>query len=115
MAYGRREEHGHGEGLLLHERTLLAFRWTVERQALAPMSVDDLLAGVELPYDVGTAFAELRLRKMIGTELTKLARVTVLDGWILKTLEMAPSHCQGLLARRPEAAAADRLFLQSVE
>jgi predicted nucleotidyltransferase len=96
-------------------RTLLAFRWTVEHQALAPMSVDDLLGGVGLPYDVERAFTELRLRKMTGTELINAARVPVLDGWILRILDMAPSQCQGLWARRPEAAAADRLFLQLIE
>ncbi|HEX6102778.1 MAG TPA: nucleotidyltransferase domain-containing protein [Alphaproteobacteria bacterium] len=96
-------------------RTLLAFRWTVEHQALAPMAVDDLLAGVGLPYDVGRAFTEVRLRKMTGTELTNAERVPILDGWILNTLETAPSQCQGLFAGRPEAAAADRLFMQLIE
>jgi uncharacterized protein len=96
-------------------RTLLALFWTVEHKSLPPMAVDELVAGVGLPYDVATAFAELRMLKMSGTEQANQARVPELDRWIEQTLQTGPSLCDSIPGHSPRVAAADHVFLQIIQ
>jgi predicted nucleotidyltransferase len=93
-------------------RTLLALVWTIERQSLPPMAVDELLEGVGLPYEPEMAFTEVRARKISGTEHEKAARVPSLDRWIEQRFETAPKLCKNLWAHWCPVEAADRLFLQ---
>ena len=95
-------------------RTLLALFWTVEHKSLPPMAVDELVAGVGLPYDVEMAFAELRMLKMSGTEQANQARVPELDRWIGQSFETAPTLCDSLSGHWPRVAAADQVFLEIV-
>jgi predicted nucleotidyltransferase len=95
-------------------RTLLALIWTVERKSLPPMAVDELVAGVGLPYDVEMAFADLRMLKMSGTEQSNQARVPELDRWIEQSIETAPRLCQPLPQHWPWVSAADQVFLEIV-
>jgi predicted nucleotidyltransferase len=95
-------------------RTLFALFWTMEHKSLPPMAVDELVAGVGLPYDVAAAFAELRMLKMSGTEQANQARVPELDRWIEQTLQAGPRLCGSLSGHSPRAAAADQVFLEII-
>ena len=79
------------------------------------MAVDELVAGVGLPYDVATAFAELRMLKMSGTEQANQARVPELDRWIEQTLQTGPSLCDSIPGHSPRVAAADHVFLRIIQ
>ena len=81
---------------------------------MPPMAVDELVAGVGLPYDVANAFAELRTLKMSGTERAIQARVPELDRWIAQLFASAPNLCASLSGHSPRVAAADEVFLEII-
>ena len=67
-------------------RPALALRWLRGHRAPPPMDLSSLMAGVEIPEQVGRAVRELLARKADAREYDTTARVPLLDAYLHDTL-----------------------------
>jgi hypothetical protein len=95
-------------------RPLLATAWVVQNLSVAPMNVDELLAGIDLAAELRVAFADFRRRKQATAEGMVFQRETVLDRWIERELTERRADCLALPARKPDVEWADRLFREAL-
>ena len=95
-------------------RPLLATAWVAQNLSVAPMNVDELLAGIDLTAELRVAFADFRRRKQMAAEGVEFRRETVLDRWIESELAVRRADCLALPVRKPDVERADRLFREAL-
>ncbi len=98
-------------------RPAVALLWLRQRPQVAPpMSLPDLLDGVDLPADVAREIASLRERKLGQGEAGMGARIAALDAFCEAQMEWARGcmRPKAELASAEIRAGAEALFVRSV-
>lgn len=98
-------------------RPLLSLRWVIDKGTPPPMSIDALMAAVEMPGDVGSAVRDLLDKKRTTPELGRGDHISVLDRWAASEIErFEPARLRvPPTADKDRTRAADDLFRRIIE